>query len=215
VREIVDRVGPLTLARQQGAWELLWEGHFLMSSAQPVSERALGEQAGGDTLIGGLGMGFTLRAALDRPATRRVDVVEIAAAVIAWNRGPLAPLAGHALADPRVRVHCADVAAFIGRAQARGAYDCILLDVDNGPSWTARPGNQALYDDAGLTALRAALRPGGRLVIWSAQPEPSLAHDLGRLFLCVQARAIPVVVGGRPASDWLYSASTTNDRFLP
>src|SRR5262245_11984466 len=98
-REIIDRCGPLVLARTDGVWEILWEGTFLMSSECRESERALGAMARGRTLIGGLGMGFTLRAALDAGATP-IDVVEIAGAVIGWNRGPLAELAGRPLEDP-------------------------------------------------------------------------------------------------------------------
>ena len=158
-RRKIARHGPLTLARRGEVWEILWEGMFLMSSECRASERELGTLARGRTLVGGLGMGFTLRAALDAGAAA-LDVVEISAAVIEWNRGPLAHLAGRPLEDPRVRVHEADVGAFV--RDARG-YDAILLDVDNGPSWTARPENAALYGDEGVAALRAALAQGDRL----------------------------------------------------
>src|SRR5262249_195653 len=117
-----------------------------------------------------LGMGFTLRAALDA-GVATADVVEISGAVIAWNRGPLAELAGRPLEDPRVRVHEADVATFLPAARD---YHAILLDVQNGPSWPARPENVALYNESGLAALRAALAPAGVCAIWSAQREPSL-----------------------------------------
>jgi spermidine synthase len=184
-RQIVDRSGPLTLARTGDVWEILWEGTFLMSSECRDSERALGALARGRTLVGGLGMGFTLRAALDAGA-RLVDAVEISRAVIDWNRGPLVELSDRALDDPRVRVHEADVIAFL--ADARG-YDAILLDVDNGPSWTARPENAALYD---LDFLRHALEPDGVVAIWSAQKEQLPDFE---------ERAFPSRVGG---PDYLY-----------
>jgi spermidine synthase len=187
-REIIERAGTLTLARTGDVWEILWEGTFLMSSECRESEQALGALARGRTLVGGLGMGFTLRAALDAGA-QAVDVVEISEAVIAWNRGPLAELAGRPLADPRVRVHEADVATFIGAARD---YDAILLDVDNGPSWTARPENIALYNESGLAALRAALAAQGLVAIWSAQREPSLRG--------FEERSIP----SRRGADYLY-----------
>jgi spermidine synthase len=186
-RKIAEH-GPLTLARRGDVWEILWEGTFLMSSECRQSERALGALGRGRTLVGGLGMGFTVRAALDAGASA-VDVVEISAAVIEWNRGPLADLAGRPLDDPRVRVHEADVAAFIRSARD---YDAILLDVDNGPSWTARPENAALYGDAGLAALRQALAKGGTLAIWSAQKENLSGFE---------ERAMPSAVGG---ADYLY-----------
>jgi spermidine synthase len=166
-RRKIAESGPLTLARRGDVWEILWEGTFLMSSECRQSERELGALARGRTLVGGLGLGFTVRAALDAGATS-IDVVEISSAVVEWNRRPLADLAGRPLDDSRVRLHEADVAAFVRHARD---YDAILLDVDNGPSWTARPENAALYGEAGLSALRRALAPGGLLAIWSAQKE--------------------------------------------
>ena len=187
-RRKIAESGPLTLARRGDVWEILWEGTFLMSSECRQSERELGALGRGRTLVGGLGMGFTVRAALDAGASA-VDVVEISAAVIEWNRGPLAELAGRPLDDPRVQVHEADVAAFLRSACD---YDAILLDVDNGPSWTARPENAALYGAAGLAALRQALAPGGLLAIWSAQKENLPGFE---------ERAMPSAVGG---ADYLY-----------
>jgi spermidine synthase len=202
MREIVEQIGPLQLARTEGVWEILWDGVFLMSSQCRASEKALGALAWGRTLVGGLGMGFTLRAALDQPGVTAVDVAEIAPAVVAWNRGPLAPLAQHPLDDPRVLVLEQDLAQVL--AGARDRWDRILLDVDNGPSWTARPENDALYGDEGLRRVRAALRPGGLLAVWSAQPEPAFAARLAATFPRSEAREIPVEVGGRPTSDHLY-----------
>ena len=145
-------------------------------------------------LIGGLGMGFTLRAALDAlgPAAE-VTVAELVPAVAKWVRGPLAALSDDALADPRVRLHEGDVGRLI-RA-SRTAFDAILLDVDNGPEGLTRPQNDSLYDGAGLQAARAALRPGGVLGVWSAVPDASFTQRLGRCGFLV--REAPVHAHGK------------------
>jgi spermidine synthase len=204
-RQIVDSDGALTLARSGTEWEILWEGTFLMSSACRASERALGELASGRTLVGGLGMGFTVRAALDAGAAR-VDVAEISASVLRWNLGHLATCAGSPLDDERVFVQVADVATRV-RAAAPATWDCILYDVDNGPSWTARPQNDALYGDDALTQIKRVLAPGGCFAVWSAQREPAFAARLASHFTDVAERAIPVEVGGRPSEDYLYVVS--------
>jgi spermidine synthase len=128
-------------------------------------------------LVGGLGMGFTLRATLDLlPPDATVVVAELVPAVAEWNRGPLGPLARHPLADPRVRLELCDVADLL-RANP-GAFDAVLLDVDNGPkAFTAR-GNAGLYDDRGVAAARAALRPEGTLAVWSAWDDRHFEHRL-------------------------------------
>jgi spermidine synthase len=128
-------------------------------------------------LIGGYGMGFTLRAALRvLPAAARVTVVELVPEIIDWARGPMAEVAAGCLDDPRVRLVHGDVGAAI--AAARGEYDAILLDVDNGPDGLVHPGNDALYSAAGLRGARAALTAGGVLAIWSAAPDPVFARRL-------------------------------------
>jgi spermidine synthase len=163
----------MVLARQDREFIILVNGRPLMSSRMHGSEQALAEfacrtvPADGAVLVGGLGMGFTLRATLDLlPATATVVVAELVPAVVAWNRGLLGPLAGHPLDDPRVRVDGRDVADSI-RTGLR-EYDAILLDVDNGPDAFTSSGNAGLYGDAGLRAARAALRDGGVLAVWSA-----------------------------------------------
>ncbi len=128
-------------------------------------------------LIGGLGMGFTLRAALDVVgSTAEVVVAELVPAVATWCRGPLAHLSDNSLADPRVRLRHEDVALTI-RASP-GVYDVVLLDVDNGPGGLTRRGNDALYTLDGLQAARTALRPGGILGIWSAHHDRAFAACL-------------------------------------
>src|SRR5262249_25019885 len=144
-------------------------------------------------LIGGLGMGFTLRAALDiLPADAIVRVAELVPAVVDWNRGPLAPQANHPLDDPRVEVIEADVAEVIraaagqnaasfkaaGRPASQDRFDAILLDVDNGPIALTAASNAALYAARGLTAARAALRPGGTLAVWSATDDSAFERRL-------------------------------------
>ena len=118
-------------------------------------------------LIGGLGMGFTLRAALSAlPDDAQIDVAELVPAVVAWAQGPMAAHHGHSLSDPRTRIVMDDVAKLIRDGEAH--YDAILLDVDNGPDGLTKNANDHLYSDAGLARAKAALRPGGVLAIWSA-----------------------------------------------
>jgi spermidine synthase len=163
----------ITLTRQDRELIILAAGRPLMSSRMHGSEQALaafgcrhlGE--GACVLVGGLGMGFTLRATLDAlPAASTVVVAELIPAVVEWNRGPLGPLADHPLKDRRVSVEIADVGDVIHASRER--FDAILLDVDNGPDAFTATGNAALYNDHGLAAARAALRPGGTLAVWSA-----------------------------------------------
>ena len=128
-------------------------------------------------LIGGLGMGFTLRAALAVLGPKaRVTVAELIPAVVAWARGPMAELFGGSLADPRTTIREADVMEVIAAGAA--AYDAILLDVDNGPEGLIRKANDALYEPRGLTAIRRALRPGGVLAVWSSGPHPKFSKRL-------------------------------------
>ena len=159
----------------------------LMNSRLSGSEEALatltaariGGRAGAKILIGGFGMGFTLRAALDAlGADARLVVAELVPAVLAWGRGPLAHISADSLSDPRVEAREADVAGLI-RSSAL-AWDAILLDVDNGPEGLTRAENDRLYDAGGLAAARNALRPGGVLAVWSAHPDPAFTQRLAR-----------------------------------
>jgi spermidine synthase len=128
-------------------------------------------------LIGGLGMGFTLRAALAvLGADARIIVAELVPSVIAWARGPMADLFGDSLSDPRAEIREADVADVI--ASSLSAFDAVLLDVDNGPEGLIRKANDALYDTKGLHAIRAALRPGGVLAVWSSGPNVAFTKRL-------------------------------------
>jgi spermidine synthase len=167
--------GELRLLRRGSEFAIMLGRAELMNSRRSGSEEALGtlasarikDRARVRMLIGGLGMGFTLRAALAALGPdAKIEVAELVPAVVAWARGPLAPIVGDSLADPRVAIHEVDVARLI--REARAPYDAILLDVDNGPEGMTRSANDALYDRGGLASAYAALRPGGVLAIWSS-----------------------------------------------
>jgi spermidine synthase len=158
----------------------------LMNSRMSGSEVALAELAcdrlrgrrNCRMLIGGYGMGFTLRAALSGLASNaQVVVAELVPAVIKWARGPMAELTADCLGDPRVSIREVDVGGLI--ASARSRFDAILLDVDNGPDGLSRKTNNRLYDLQGLKAARNALRPGGLLAVWSAAPDIEFKRRLG------------------------------------
>jgi len=160
----------------------------LMNSRVHGSEDALAEQACARLagclkprlLIGGLGMGFTLAAALRHIGdAAQVAVAELVPAVVAWNRGPLGKPAGHPLQDPRVIVREQDVARVLKAEQQ--AYDAILLDVDNGPEGLTRRENDWLYGLSGLNAAYAALRPQGMLAVWSAGPDQDFLQRLRKV----------------------------------
>jgi spermidine synthase len=130
-------------------------------------------------LIGGLGMGFTLRAALSAlDADARIIVAELVPEVVAWARGPMAEVFAGCLDDPRVSVREQDVGHVIHGGPA--AFDAILLDVDNGPEGLSREANDALYSARGLAAAHRALRPGGVLAVWSSGPDPRFTQRLRR-----------------------------------
>jgi len=168
----------MTLTRSGSEHVIRVDGQHLMSSRMHGSEDALAALACAEALalqrptvlVGGLGMGFTLRATLDLlPPEARVVVVELLPAVVVWNRSLLGELAGHPLSDPRVTVEVADVGAVM--REGAGRFDAILLDVDNGPSAFTSSDNEGLYDEQGLAAARAALTPGGVLAVWSAKDD--------------------------------------------
>lgn len=177
---------PLVLWRHGGEFVIRLGPLALMSSAAHGSEERLAELActrvadrrSARVLVGGLGMGFTLAAALrELPPTANVIVAELIPALVAWNRGPLAHLAGHPLDDPRVSVHEGDVAELLRGAEA--SLDAILLDVDNGPNGLTRRSNDWLYSPAGLRMAFRVLRGGGALAIWSAAPDAAFSRRLG------------------------------------
>jgi spermidine synthase len=165
----------MALMRRDREHVILANGKPLMSSLMHGSEEELATVACRRArtlrepcvLVGGLGMGFTLRATLDTlPADATVIVAELLAAVVEWNRGPLGPLAGEPLKDRRVTVVQDDVAQTMQTSNSR--FDAMLLDVDNGPSAFTESANAGLYTDQGLSAARTALKKEGVLAVWSA-----------------------------------------------
>ncbi|MEH2568284.1 spermidine synthase [Bradyrhizobium sp. AZCC 2289] len=177
--------GDLRLMRRGAEFSIMLGTNELMNSRLSGSEAALATLAAKKiekvakphVLIGGLGMGFTVRAALGVLGIKaQVVVAELVPAVVAWARGPMAEIFGDSLIDPRVSVLETDVTEVI-RSRAR-TFDAILLDVDNGPEGLTRKANDALYDSAGLKAAHAALHPGGVLAVWSSGPNPPFAKRL-------------------------------------
>ena len=186
----------LQLFRRGADFMIVLDRNELMNSRMSGSEEALAvmtlERLRGrkspHVLIGGYGMGFTLRAALAASSDARFTVVELVPEIVRWARGPMAELTAGCLDDPRVTVVEGDVALAI--ADARGTYDAILLDVDNGPDGLTAAGNDRLYSARGLAAARAALIPGGILAIWSAGPDKPFARRLGEAGFAVEEVAV-------------------------
>lgn len=175
--------GELVLARRGDEWLVRVHGHVLMSSRRHSSEESLAAEAltrvarAEDVLVGGLGLGFTLRAVLERVgAQTRVHVAELVPELVEWNRTHLAELHGHALDDPRVQLHLGDVRAVLGRSPSR--FDAVLLDVDNGPVALSQRDNRELYTERGVRTCHAALRAGGVLAVWSAGPSDEYERRL-------------------------------------
>jgi spermidine synthase len=177
--------GELRLKQRGSEFSIMLGSNELMNSRLSGSEEALAtlscERIAGcgnaAMLIGGLGMGFTLRAALGAlPADARVTVAELVPAVVDWARGPMAEVHNGTLDDPRVDVHIGDVGGLI--RSRRAAYDAILLDVDNGPDGLTRASNDTLYSRTGLRAAMAALRTNGVLAVWSSAPDGAFTRRL-------------------------------------
>ena len=175
----------LRLMRRGAEFSMMLGQNELMNSRLIGSEQALATLAckrieavkRPHLLIGGLGMGFTLRAALAVLGSEaRIVVAELVPAVIAWARGPMAEIFGDSLGDPRVSIRSADVVEVIQSHAA--SFDAILLDVDNGPEGLIRRANDALYDSKGLKAIRRALRPNGVLAVWSSGSNPAFSKRL-------------------------------------
>jgi spermidine synthase len=188
----------LRLLQRGGEFSIRGDGFELMNSRQHASEDALARLACGcltgrlnlSMLIGGLGMGFTLAAALEElGADSRVAVAELVPAVVRWNRGPLAGLAGNPMSDKRVSVHETDIAGMLKSAAA--VYDAILFDVDNGPNGLTRQENDWLYGPEGLKAAYTALRSGGVLAVWSESPDSEFPMRLCRTGFSVEEVLTP------------------------
>ncbi len=194
----------LKLVRRGDDYLILAGDAVLMSSRMHGSEETLAalacERAKAlkrpHVLVGGLGMGFTLRAALDvLPADATVVVAELLGAVLEWNRGPLGPLAGYPLRADRVRIEISDVADTLN-ASAR-EFDAILLDVDNGPDGLTTSGNNALYNDHGIATAHTALKAHGVLALWAAKPDAKFEQRLRSAGFGVRVERVRVREGGR------------------
>jgi spermidine synthase len=192
----------LELRHHDGEYVIRADGYDLMTSRMHGSEDAMMAlacpQPAADAciLIGGLGMGYTLRATLDLlPPTGSVVVGELNAAVVCWNRGPLGPLAGHPLEDPRVSVDLGDVANVIRRNEGR--FDAILLDVDNGPDALTQRTNGWLYSRPGLVAAQRALRRPGALAVWSVGGDPWFAERLREAGFEPETHVVRARAGGK------------------
>jgi spermidine synthase len=208
-RELIDTADvpggeQLRLFRRGADYMIVLDRNELMNSRMSGSEAALAEMTcarlGGRRaprlLIGGYGMGFTLRAALAAlGADATLVVAELVPAIIRWARGPMAALTAGCLDDPRVRLVEGDVAAEIGARRA--AWDAILLDVDNGPDGLTRAGNDGLYSAAGLAVARAALKSGGILAIWSAAPDKAFARRLAGSGFAVEEVVVRARANGK------------------
>lgn len=212
----------LTLRRNGEDFEIRVGLYELMSSKNPVSERAMAALAVvrvpgvQRVLIGGLGMGYTVRAMLDA-CEARITVAELVPAVVAWNRGPLAALAGRPLEDPRVDVFAGDVVEAL-RANP-GAFDVILMDVDNGPEAVMFDRNRPLYTAEGLNLLQSGLAPGGVLAVWAADPSPHFAAIAGqtceRVDVAVTASVTHTLYFVRPAPAKMPEALRTSGACKP
>jgi spermidine synthase len=204
----------LVLDRRDDAFTIFVDSEELMWSRTSGSERALAQLALDELgsrptpriLVGGLGMGFTLRATLDALGPHgkaKVVVAEVFEAVLEWNRGPLAALAGHPIDDPRVRVRIQDVWDTVAND---GPFDVILLDVDNGPESFTLDSNQRLYGARGLGRLHDALTPGGVLTVWSAGDDPRFVRSLRKAGFEARSQRVAARVGGKGGKHVVFVA---------
>jgi len=195
--------GELRLMQRGADYMILLDRNELMTTRMSGSEEALAtltldrvSASSPKVLIGGYGMGFTLRAALAKLGGQaRVRVVELVPEILDWARGPMAELTADGLSDPRVKVTLGDVADSI--AGEAGTLDAILLDVDNGPDGIVRRGNDRLYSARGLAVAKAALAPGGVLAVWSAAPDARFAQRLRDAGFAVEEVAVRARANGK------------------
>jgi len=202
--EIPHAGGELKLSQRGDEFSIRLSGvrGELMNSRAHGSEEALAElgcahlktQPNARVLVGGLGMGFTLAAALRSvPESATVTVAELISAVVDWNKGPLGECAGRPLQDPRTQVQVGDVVELF--RPKKPSFDAILLDVDNGPEGLTQTDNHQLYSAAGLAAIYQSLRPAGMLAIWSAFPDPSFIQRLKKARFNVSTQMVRARAG--------------------
>jgi len=214
--------GELRLMRRGREFSIMLGTNELMNSRLSGSEAALATLAAKrietvakpHLLIGGLGMGFTLRAALAVLGSQaKIVVAELVPAVVAWARGPMAGIFGDILCDPRVSIQEVDVARVIERHPL--TFDAILLDVDNGPQGLTRKANDALYDVSGLKIAHTALRRGGVLAVWSSGPNPKFSKSLRQAGFAVDEVAIRATGNGRGVRHVIWIATNEPTRPSP
>lgn len=204
LRERREGEGPAVL-------ELRVDGVFVTDTREAATERVLTGAALAEVeepravVVGGLGLGFTVREVLGDHRVERVAVVEIEEALVGWMRDGTVPHGPAVLADARVTMVVADVAAAFAEARP-ASYDLVLLDVDNGPGYLVHDGNAALYRAPFLTSVRASLRPGGVVAVWSSAPSPTLHEALSTTFGACESRGLPVLLNEREETYWLYLA---------
>lgn len=207
--------GELRLMQRGTEFSIMSGAIELMNSRLSGSEKALAtlacerlkDRPALHLLIGGFGMGFTLRAALEVLGPKgRVTVGELVPAVIEWARGPMAHISGECLKDPRLTLALGDVGDVI--AAGNRTYDAILLDVDNGPEGLSRAANDRLYDAQGLAAARRALTPGGILAVWSSAPDEAFTRRLRRAGYDVEEVRVRAAGGKRGARHMIWLATS-------
>lgn len=212
----------MALFRHGTDFAIFVNGYELMHSRRHASELELARlgcahlagRRAPVVLVGGLGMGYTLRQTLDLLGPEaRVVVAELLAAVIEWNQKYLGPLNDHPLEDRRVEVAGGDIVDLI--ASARERFDAILLDIDNGPGAISAAGNQRLYGYKGLAACRRALRAQGCLAVWSAEPSKAFEQLLGRCDFAVRRYRVPAYPGSKALAHFVWVASQNEDHLPP
>jgi len=206
--------GAMTLYEHDGKYCISYAGQELMHSGANASEILLGEigvelleqDAESRILIGGLGLGFTLRSVLENTGPNAVvELIELLPEIVTWNREYLRSLNGELLNDSRVEIHTTDVVKYVRKAE-RERYDVILLDVDNGPVAMVSETNASLYSNSGLRWLRGSLKPEGRAVFWSAGPDLRFEDRLKRAGFRVSKVPAKVHAGSKRAAYLLYVA---------
>ncbi len=203
-----------------GEFSIFLDGKELMHSMVTASESLLGSlgverlkpAAANRVLIGGLGLGFTLKAALATTgANTRIEVAELLPAVIEWNRTHMRKLNGSLLAEPRVEIRHGDVGRLI-REAAPTTYDAILLDVDNGPIAMVADNNSSIYSTSGIKSICRALRPDGRFIVWSAGPDEKFENRVRKAGLVPEPIRAKAHEGAKRASYLLYVVQLPADR---
>lgn len=198
------------------ALELRVNGVFVMDTVEVATERALASAALAvvdeprAVVVGGLGLGYTMHEVLADSRVEKCAVVEIEESLVGWMRDGTVPHGPALLADERVTVVAADIAVAMAEARPE-TYDLVLLDVDNGPGYLVHEGNARLYEQAFLRTVRAALRPGGALVVWSAAESPALESALRSVFAEVDVRRHDVRLQDRDEQYLLYVARPVQD----